>query len=676
MKLTEGTVDHITLEVVRNRLESIVREMGEVILRTARSSVAHHGRDFSCGIFNQRAEMLAIGTSIAIHIIPVIYHLRYLIEHFKGDVRPGDIYIGNDPWEGGLHPNDILVAVPVFHEGELVAFAADRVHHYDVGGMVPGSISGTAREMYQEGLRIPLMRLGRNHQVDMNVMELILHNVRVPHEMRGDLWAQVASSQVGAQRITSLMDRYGKEETQNIWAEILNAYERRSRTLISQLPRCTLFHEGYLDSDGVNVGQLPIRTKITIGENSITVDYTGSSPQTGGPNNVTLPMGASYGFMGVKAALDPSGPINSGYLRPIETIVPEGSILNARRPAAAGGQEQVGQAAIYAMVALSKLIPERVSAEEGSSTHHMTCAGIDHREDEPKPFIFYESVPGGGGARCDKDGMDYIRPIRSGNTNARGLELLEKRYPLVFLRSELRQDSGGPGQYRGGLGVVREYRTSSDGSFSLMGEHAIIPPAGVFGGYSGAPARFEVVRRGEILPISPEFGSKAAAFPLETDDIVRISSQGGGGWGDPLEREPQRVLEDVADGRVSVDQAYQVYGVVIDQDTLAEDAKATESARSTLAAQRIYLRPQKSGAPVYQEGMRVAGISQTFAEGQGYKAGDMIEAHLPNHPSPLRLRIEVHTGLPESKILLDEEIWRELELQDDQRILLRPLRSS
>ncbi len=681
MRPVAGDIDSITVEVVRNRLESIVREMGEVILRTSRSSVAHHGRDFSCGIFDARAEMLALGTSIAIHIFPVGFQLRALLARFGGDILPGDIFVGNDPRDGGLHPNDVLLAVPVFYDDEMVAFSTTRVHHYDVGGMVPGSISGNATEMYQEGLRIPIIRMGRDNEIDPNIMDLILNNVRVPVEMRGDLLAQLAGCRVGAQRITSMVERYGRERVRRIWSGVLDSYERRCRALISRLPNRTLVHEGYLDSDGVAPGHLRIRTVVRIEDGGVTVDYTGSSPQTGGPNNVTLPMGASYGFMGVKAALDPSGPINSGYLRPIRTIVPEGTILNAMAPAAAGGQQEVGQAAISAMVALAEVVPERVSSEEGSSTHHMTCSGADTRFGSPRPFIFYGSDPGGGGARADRDGMDYVRPIRSGNTNARGIEVLERAYPLTFLGMSLRSDSGGPGRFRGGLGTVREYRIPSDGTFSLMGEHAMIPPAGVFGGYPGALARFEVLRDGETVPISPVHGSKATAFPLKAGDVLRICSQGAGGWGDPLEREPGRVLDDVLDGRVSRAQAADLYGVLLDDAGEAVDLPATLRKRRDLASARLYLRAARGGGPEFHMGVRVAWVGEAAARRIGappygtHRLAEGFARPLSDNlqPAPFRFSVAVLPHLAEDAIELDREAWEDLGLGHGDRLLVRPL---
>ena len=671
MRNDTGTSDPITIEVVRNRLESVVREMGEVILRTSRSSVVHHGRDFSCGIFNADAEMLALGTSIAIHIFPVGFQLRALLARFGEDILPGDIFIGNDPQDGGLHPNDVLVAVPVFYDGDMVAFSTTRVHHYDVGGMVPGSISGNATEMYQEGLRIPIIRMGRGNEIDPNIMDLILNNVRVPVEMRGDLLAQLAGCRVGAQRIVSMVERYGKERVRLIWGDVLDSYERRCRALISQLPNRSLVHEGYLDSDGVSPGHLLIRTTVRIEDGGVVVDYTGSSPQTAGPNNVTLPMGASYGFMGVKAALDPSGPINSGYLRPIQTIVPEGTILNARPPTAVGGQQEVGQAAISAMVALAEVVPERVSSEEGSSTHHMTCSGTDTRFGEPRRFIFYGSDPGGGGARADRDGMDYVRPIRSGNTNARGIEVLERTYPLTFLGMSLRRDSGGPGRFRGGLGTVREYRTPSDGLFSLMGEHAMIPPAGIFGGYPGALSRFEVLRDGEIVPVSPVHGSKATAFPLNAGDVLRICSQGAGGWGDPLERDPQRVLDDVLDGRVSPGQAADLYGVIVDEASETVDSPATVRKRSDLAAARLYLKATLGGEPEFHRGVRVARVGDAVAHRIG--DGELAEAFVGEHPAPFRFSVAVGPGLQDDALELDREAWGDLGLENGARLLVRRL---
>ncbi|MEE9198502.1 MAG: hydantoinase B/oxoprolinase family protein, partial [Dehalococcoidia bacterium] len=262
-------IDPITLEVIRNRLDSIVREMGDITLRTARSAVVYKGRDFSCGLFNRDAELLAIGTGVPVHIFPMVWQVRNTLARFVDDVEPGDIFIGNDPHDGGTHLNDVLIFIPVFYTDELVGFACNRAHWYDVGGMVPGSLSGSAREIYQEGLRIPPIRFGRRDRLDPNVLDLVLRNVRVPSEVMGDIWAQVASCRVGSKRITEMMDQYGKDTVIDHWAETLDASERRMRALVSQLPQTTVVHEGYLDNDGVRPDRCRIRVTVTTKGDSI-----------------------------------------------------------------------------------------------------------------------------------------------------------------------------------------------------------------------------------------------------------------------------------------------------------------------------------------------------------------------------------------------------------------------
>ena len=376
---SETGIDLITLEVVRNRLESIVREMADITLRTARSSVVYNSRDFSCGLLTINTELLAIGTSVPVHIFPTVSQVKITMDRFKGDVEPGDIFIGNDPFEGGSHLNDVLVFLPIFFEEEIVGYACNRAHWYDIGGMVPGSLSGSSREIFQEGLRIPSIRIGRNGNFDPNILRLIMRNVRVPDEATGDLWAQLASCRVGSQRVVALMERYGKGEVLKYFDEILDSTERRMRNIIRALPKGTVVHEGYVDNDGVQMERRPIKVTITIKEDSILVDYTGTAKQSLGPMNVGLAVGMHYPFVGVKSALDPKGPVNHGCFRPIETIIPEGTMLNARPPAAVAGQGELGQAAILTMVALAKLVLFRYLPRKGPQlttrpTPAWTCA--------------------------------------------------------------------------------------------------------------------------------------------------------------------------------------------------------------------------------------------------------------------------------------------------------------
>ena len=673
---SETGIDLITLEVVRNRLESIVREMADITLRTARSSVVYNSRDFSCGLLTINTELLAIGTSVPVHIFPTVSQVKITMDRFKGDVEPGDIFIGNDPFEGGSHLNDVLVFLPIFFEEEIVGYACNRAHWYDIGGMVPGSLSGSSREIFQEGLRIPSIRIGRNGNFDPNILRLIMRNVRVPDEATGDLWAQLASCRVGSQRVVALMERYGKGEVLKYFDEILDSTERRMRNIIRALPKGTVVHEGYVDNDGVQMERRPIKVTITIKEDSILVDYTGTAKQSLGPMNVGLAVGMHYPFVGVKSALDPKGPVNHGCFRPIETIIPEGTMLNARPPAAVAGQGELGQAAILTMVALAKLVPFQISAEEGASANHQTYSGMDLRiPDHERRFIYYDVPSAGGGARVNKDGLDYVRSVRIGNTNVPSIEVLENIFPFQFQRHELRQNSGGPGKFRGGLGGIREYLAPVDGVFSMLSDNSLVPCAGVFGGESGAPMRFEVVRNGELSPISPDFGSKGTAFPIKAGDVIRISSPGGGGYGDPLERDASMVMQNVLDEKVSLEQTRQAYGVILSHDMQRVDEEATRLLRAELVAQRIYLKPTQGREPEFEGGVRVAYVSPTLGD-RGFYEGEMVEICAPKHPATFRVRAEFDDKLPADVLLLDEEAWNILEMEPDDRVWWRKMRST
>ena len=671
MTTTRPNIDPVTLEVIRNRLDSIVREMGDITLRTARSAVVYAGRDFSCGILNRDAELLTVGTSIPIHIFPIVWQVKNTLKRLDGDVQPGDIFIGNDPYDGGTHLNDVLIFMPIAFEGEIVGYAANRAHWYDIGGMVPGSLSGSAQEIYQEGLRIPPIRLGRDDQINRDIMDFVLYNVRVPEETRGDIRAQVASCRVAAQHIAGLMRRYGKQTVLDHFDEVMDSSERRMRAIISSLPRTTVAHEGYMDNDGVDPDRRLVRVAITTEGDSLHVDYTGTAPQSRGPLNVGLALAHCFAFIGVKSALDPHGHINSGCFRPIRVTAPEGTMLNARAPAPAAGMAEVGQAAIFTMVALAKLAPHLVSAEEGTGANHQNLAGMDARMADPHRFIYYDYPAGGGGGRQDKDGLDFVRTIRSGNVNIQSIEVLENLFPVFFHRHELRQDSGGPGQFRGGMGAVREYDTSA-GSITFLGDHAFIPPAGIYGGHPGGLLRWEVVRQGKSRIITPQFGSKTTAFPVEAGDTLRISTQGGGGYGDPIERDPDRVRDDVVDGKVSLEQAFRAYGVALHPETLEIDLEQTRARRQQIASERIYLTARPGGEPAMEKGLRVAWANPSLGD-RGVVEGDMAEAFATEIPTPLRFLVRFNSDVPEGSLLLDGEVWKAMGLTAGEGLLWNPI---
>jgi N-methylhydantoinase B len=649
--------DPITLEVVENRLDSIVREMSNITQRTARSAVVHSGKDFSCAIFDANAQLLAIGSSLPIHILPMLVALQKTVAQYEDDIAPGDIFIGNDPHDGGTHLNDVLIFIPMFHRGSHMGFACNRAHWADVGGAVPGSISGSATEIYQEGLRIPPMRLGRSNVPDPDILRFIFANVRIPEDVHGDLLAQLASCRVAEQRVGSLVDSYGVDLVKSTTDQILDIAEQRMRARIAALPDGRMSHEIYLDNDGTDPDPVRIRSTVTVTGDSLVVDYTGSADQRAGCINTGYAASSGMAFMGVKAALDPKGPINSGTLRAIEVIAPEGSCLNSRPPAACGGLAELGVAVVATMVAMSGLVPEQVSAEEGASANHQNFDGTDARPGRGR-YVFYDALSGGGGARAGKDGLDFVRTIRSGNFTMMSTEVLENVFPLVFERQELRPDSGGPGRFRGGLGMTRDYRVLNDGVISVLGDHALLPPAGLEAGQRGAPTRWEVVRGGQASPVSAEFRSKGAAS-VRSGDVVRVGTPGGGGWGDPLERDPAAVLRDVIDGKVSRDKAFEQYGVVTTSDPATVDESATVSERNRLRAGRSCTPLERGGEPQFVRGMRTASAAPgTWAE------DTVVEVFVPTRPQPLTVRVSIDPSVAQGAVRLDAEAWSDLRLTD------------
>lgn len=658
-----GVADPITLEVIHNRLESISREMSNITLRTARSSVVHSGRDFSCALFDSRGQLLTIGTSIPPHIMPMLVGMQSALKQYQDDIAPGDIFIGNDPYDGGTHLNDVAVFIPMFHQGTLMGFAGNRAHWPDVGGSVPGSISGSATEIFQEGLRMPPMRIGRNDRLDPDMLRFISANVRLPQDIIGDLKGQLASCRIALQRVTEMADVYGAAVVQQTFDEILDVTEKRMRARIAALPASTVTHEGYMDNDGTVPEPVRLRASITVEGDGLVVDYTGTAPQSAGCLNTTLGVTEGFAFMAIKAALDPKGPINSGSMRPIRVVAPRGTCLNAIPPAACGGLGELGQAMIFTMVAMGKLVPDQITAEEPSSINHQNLDGIDTRPDRGR-FVFYDAVSGGCGARSTKDGLDFVRTIRSGNYTMMSSEVLENLFPIVFEKQQLRRDSGGAGKFRGGVGLEREYRVLTDTTISVLGDHGFIPAAGLAEGQRGSPTRWHVKRHdnGEVEPVSPKFRTKGA-LGVRAGDVVRLLTPSGGGWGAACERDVARVLDDVLDEKVSLDQARDLYGVVIDPRSMTVDEKATAASRDALRAARKTTSIERGGELAFKAGMRVGWA----ASASGWPADSRVEIFTDTRPHPLILRIVIDETVPQGSMRIDAQAWDELGLSATDR---------
>lgn len=649
--------DPITREVVRNRLESILREMARTMEKTARSSTIYSGHDFSCGLFDDESSLLAMGTKTAVHIFPIYAQLKFTVDKFKGDINAGDIFILNDPYFGGSHLPDVMVAMPFFYKDELVAYVATRAHWSDVGGMSPGSISGNATTIYQEGLRIPPLKLSDRGKMNEAVRDLIMYNMRLPEARYGDLMAGIAANGVGARELGRLCDRYGKGTVRECFRELLGLTEKRIRALIRKLPKGTFIHEDYLDNDGVTLDAKKIRVAVTIGEDDITVDYTGTSPQSQGPINVSDALGRCFAAIAIKASIDPYGPLNQGFFRVLTVISPLGTMLNACPPAATGGMTEVGAASLIGIGALAQAVPKKVCAQDSSASNHQFFGGTYRKSlSHTGLFVYYEYPAPGNGATYINDGASGTRTIRSGNVDVMSLEFLESQEPVVFKRFELRKDSGGAGKRRGGLGLIRDYECSVDGHFSLVSDHAKVPLFGLFGAEPGSTCRWTVIDKGgRERPISV-FESKVTNLPVKAQEVIGVRTQGGGGYGDPLEREPELVWNDVLDEYVSLEEARNIYGVIIDPLTDEIDAKATEEQRTKLKDQRLFLKAEQAGEPCYDKGLRVAYVSDKLLH-EGFTNGDLAEIIKSDHPTPMRVSVQMKPELNPDRILVDKELW-------------------
>jgi N-methylhydantoinase B len=588
-----STVDPITLEVLRETFSSIVREMRVTLVRTAYSSILYEGEDFSCVLMDGDAQLVAMskGQDHPLHIVPIAWSMKSVREKFGDDIHPGDIFLHNDPYTGGTHLNDVALIAPLFADGRLFVFPVVRAHWGDVGGMSPGSLSGDATEIFQEGVRIPPIRIVDRGTPNQAALDLIFHNMRGPRERKGDFDAMVGTCRKAAERVEALAARYGAGVVRAAVAELMDRAELRMRRAIGALPDGQYSYEAHLESGRVRLEPLSVRARVVVAGETITVDLTGTSPQTAAPTNVGPAMAPTGAFTVIKSFLDPGTDVNSGAFRPLTVITPPGTVVNADPPAPCGGMVEVKYCVETAVMgALAQALDGRVAGDLKGGGNHCYVGGPDPRTGET--FIFYEYPAGGTGGFHGGDGSNTVRTwTESDMTTLQPIEAVEQLYPVRIQRTALREDSGGPGQWRGGLGLTREVRILVPSSrLSVLAEKAVLPPFGVCGGGSGATNRFWV-RRGE-QPIRPSaLPGKVGGFPLQSDDVLLMESSGGGGFGDPLRRDPAAVAADIAEGYVTPAAAERDYGVVW-RDS-AVDAAATRARRKTLRAarSRVHLTP-------------------------------------------------------------------------------------
>jgi N-methylhydantoinase B len=528
--------DPIELEIFKNIYHSIAEEMGAALRRTAFSPNIKERRDYSCALFDGQGEVIAMGDHMPVHLGSMPMSVRAAIDHSA--LQRGDIVMLNDPFCGGTHLPDITLVAPFYFSRKSRRpdfYVASRAHHADVGGSYPGSM-GLCREIYQEGVRIPPVKLMRGGEMQHDVLALLLNNVRTPNEREGDLGAQIAACHTGAERLREICRRYGLARVTRAARELLDYSEEMMRAFLERVPPGTYRAEDFLDNDGISERPVKIVAAITVNHDghrkrgrgrprhTVTVDFTGSDPQVEGSVNAVEAITYSACFYVFRCLLAEDVPATAGLMRPIRVIAPAGTVVNARPPAAvAGGNVETSQRIVDVLLrALAQAIPERIPAAASGTMNNLTIGGIDPRTHEP--FAYYETVAGGMGARPTKPGVSGVHTHMTNSLNTPA-EALEYAYPLRVRRYSLRPHSGGEGKYRGGDGIVREVEVLTDAEVTLLADRRTRGPYGLSGGKDGAPGKATVVRAdGSSQELPGKFNVR-----LRKGERIRIETPGGGG---------------------------------------------------------------------------------------------------------------------------------------------------
>ena len=564
--------DPITFELFKNAVFAIADEMALTICRTTYSGVLRDNMDFSTALADADGRLVAQGLTLPGHLGSIPTALAVVVERFRDDMAPGDVFIMNDPFDGGMHLPDIFLFKPVYADGVRVAFAATICHHGDVGGRVPGSNASDSTEIYQEGLRIPPLKLFHAGVRDEAIATLIERNVRIPVRVMGDLRAQLAACHIAEAQFLELVERYGAPACATYMAEVMDYAERLTRAAVADLPDGEWSFEDWIDDDGIDVGT-PIRLFCTIRKqgDSMSVDWTGSADQVKGAINNTLSYTKASAYTAIRSVLPGDIPNNEGVFRVIDVTAPEGTIANAVLPAACAARGLTG----FRMVdccfgALAMMLPDRVcAASDGGNTGVSIGGWTDERE----PFIFVDFACGTWGGRPWADGLQGNSNMFA-NMASQSVEVIEGEYPIQILAYELLCDRAGAGKYRGGAPYRRDYRLlEREAILQVRADRFAIRPYGLYGGKAGKPGQNYVDGESQTSKLTLQI-QRGAKF--------RHELPGGGGWGDPLERDPLAVLDDVRNGYVSAEAARHEYGVVVDCEAWCVDEEATTDLRETM----------------------------------------------------------------------------------------------
>lgn len=563
-------VDQVTLTVIDNYLATTCREMGLAMMRTAYSPMFNESLDFSCVLFDKRGRMIAQAEFCPSQIGTIKFTVEWMIDELGADVyRPGDVIVMNDPYRGSGHIPEHTLLKAVFHEGEIVAFVANCAHLAEPGAKAPGGLAGDATDIFQEGLRLPPLWLQREGEDQEDVWKILFANHRTPKVTYGDLMAMIGSLTVAERRLTSLIETYGLDTFRTATEDLIRIAERRMAEEISQIPDGEYSFSDVIEDDGVVEGDYTIRCDVVVDGDAVTCDFTGSSPQAAGPMNATYAVTASAVYNAFLHITDPTIPRNQGCYRPINIVAPPGTIVNCEFPAAlVGGNTEVSPRITDIIFgALADALPDRIPASLGGTSCCFLFGGAHPDTGELYSHFHFEGI--GWGGRPGKDGNSQIIVI-NGNCRNTPVEVFESRYPIRVESYRLLEDSGGPGRNRGGLGMERILTIDADEiTVSALFNRMLVDPFGLHGGRPGRNSGIYVrpSGEGEWRTFSEVFGtmspSKFSNVVLRRGDQVKLVAPGGGGLGDPLDREPERVLADVAEGLVTPAAAGDSYGVEV-----------------------------------------------------------------------------------------------------------------
>lgn len=563
---TPALRDPIEMEVFINRLLSITEDMNNTLVRSSFSTNIKERKDCSVALFDATGRLVAQGTQIPLHLGSLNGAMQAVLDQYPvAQIRPGDAFISNDPYlAGGSHLPDINIVTPVFHEGQLVFFTANVGHHADVGGSVPGSIAGSLRTVFEEGIRIPVVRIARDGDIQEDLLRLICSNTRDPEERWLDLKVQVATNQRGAAAVQGLLEQMGLERALTAVEDLIQYTRSRLERRISELNPGTYSFVHMMDDDGLGGGDpMPLQVAVTVLEGRLRFDFSGSGAQARGAMNLPESALKACVYYAVKALLDPDLAANSGLFEPLEIVAPTGSIVNPQAPAAVGARSLTAQKVAGAIFgAFREALPQsRIMASGNDVCPAIVFSG--RLASRPGDFVYLETVAGGSGARDDMDGMDGVH-VHMTNSSNLPVEALENEYPLRVERYALVSDSGGAGRQRGGMAVAREIRALADGIvFSARSDNHVAGRAsGVLGGGDGRQARLVYKHADGSEKI---MSSKTAGLRMARGESVCLETSGAGGFGNPEDRAVAALADDIQDERVSLAEARKIYGDLVDR---------------------------------------------------------------------------------------------------------------